>query len=387
MVNDSISIENAVDNIRNFPDFNRSVYAILGLPFDCLDNAAAVEHLNTSITNNQRCFLSTPNLNFVVAALSDPSFRNSVNISDLSVIDGMPLLWVARILSLPFPERIAGSSLFELLNVSFIREKPIKIFFFGGPDGVAEKAHHKINNTAGNYISTGFHSPGFGTVDEMSKLDVIRKINGATPDFVVVALGAKKGQAWITKNLATLNSSVISHLGAVINFIAGSVSRAPAVWQRLGLEWLWRIKEEPSLWRRYFYDGAVFLKLVISRVIPAMALAFMRPNNDVFSKSFVKSVCTDSVLHVEFNGAFGIDCNIDRVRAVLDEAVRSNSSSIVIDLKNTYWIDNSVLALFMLLHGFCSKNNINLVFNGHKFIVRLFFKLNCADYILNSLSC
>ncbi|MCD8512378.1 MAG: WecB/TagA/CpsF family glycosyltransferase, partial [Nitrincola sp.] len=105
------------------------------------------------------------------------------------------------------------------------------------------------------------HDPGRGDVASMSTPEIIEKINLSQADFLVVSLGAKKGQAWILHNLDKIQVPVVSHLGAVVNFVAGTVKRAPKVWQKLGLEWLWRIVEEPYLWKRYASDGFAALKM------------------------------------------------------------------------------------------------------------------------------
>src|SRR5476649_1297061 len=94
-------------------DFSRQVYCILGLPFDAVDEAQAVEIVASAAAHERRCFFSTPNLNFMIACLSDAQFRDSVIRSDLSVVDGMPLVWVARALGIPQRERVAGASMFE----------------------------------------------------------------------------------------------------------------------------------------------------------------------------------------------------------------------------------------------------------------------------------
>ena len=87
-------------------------------------------------------------------------------------------------------------------------------------------------------------------------------------DFFMAALGARNGQLWLQRNHSRLQIPIRAHLGATINFQAGSVKRAPRMMQKLGVEWLWRIKEEPSLFRRYWHDGWVFLGLLFTRVLP-----------------------------------------------------------------------------------------------------------------------
>ncbi|MEZ5917325.1 MAG: WecB/TagA/CpsF family glycosyltransferase [Parvularculaceae bacterium] len=104
--------------------------------------------------------------------------------------------------------------------------------------------------------AAGHLNPGFGDIEQMSADHIIDAITEAKADFVLVALGAAKGECWIEKNRDRLNAPVIAHLGAVVDFAAGAVARAPVWVRKTGLEWAWRIKEDPSLWRRYWQDGA-----------------------------------------------------------------------------------------------------------------------------------
>jgi len=247
-------------------DFHRPVHCILGLPFDALTMAQAQAALSDAIRRPRRCFLSTPNLNFLIGCLGDAAFRDSVIRSDLSVADGMPIIWIARALGVPVRERVAGSTLFERLRAP--GADPVTVFFFGGPEGVARRAADALNAEHGAMRCVGARSPGFGSIADMSSPALIDEINQARPDFLVVALGAKRGQAWIEHNLARLQAPLVSHLGAVVNFVAGTVARAPERLGGLGLEWLWRIKEEPALWRRYLEDGFALLKLLLTRVLP-----------------------------------------------------------------------------------------------------------------------
>jgi N-acetylglucosaminyldiphosphoundecaprenol N-acetyl-beta-D-mannosaminyltransferase len=242
-------------------------YALLGLPFHAVSLEQASIEISTAINNHHRCFLSTPNLNFTVMAQDDPDFYNSVIHSDLVVADGMPLIWVAKLLGLPIDERVAGSDLFAYLSMQS-RETKIRVFFFGGETGIAAKAHDELNRTSPGMMSCGFYDPGFVSIEEMSSNNVIEHINSCEPDFILVALGAKKGQRWIMHNREKLNAPVISHLGAVINFVAGNVQRAPKKWQGFGLEWLWRIKQEPKLYKRYLGDGLRFLKMLLTETLP-----------------------------------------------------------------------------------------------------------------------
>ena len=250
----------------------RRVACILGLPVDIIDTDEAVARVRSAARTGTRLFLSTPNLNFAIAALSDEAFRDSVLESDLSVADGISLLWVGRLLGVPFPERVAGSTLLERLRAG-PGEDPIRVYFFGGEEGVAEAAAARVNAEPCGIRCVGWQSPGFGTVQEMSAPERIARINESGAQFLIVALGARKGQAWIRRNLDDLAVPVVSHLGAALNFVAGRLDRAPPALQSLGLEWLWRIKEEPQLWSRYFRDGLALARLVVLRVLPLARLS------------------------------------------------------------------------------------------------------------------
>lgn len=245
-----------------------SPYALLGLVFDPIDMDQTKALIRERIQDRRQLVIATPNINFVATAARDTDFRNIVLNCDLSLADGTPICWIARWLGIPIPERVAGSSLIE----SFIedREQPqIKVFFFGGQDNAAQVASETLNANDAGMISVGHINPGFGSVASMSSAAMIEQINAAAADFLIVSLGAKKGHQWIEANKHQLNAPVISHLGAVVNFVAGTQQRSPKLLQKIGMEWLWRIYQEPALYKRYASDAVVLLKLCFSFVLPA----------------------------------------------------------------------------------------------------------------------
>jgi N-acetylglucosaminyldiphosphoundecaprenol N-acetyl-beta-D-mannosaminyltransferase len=154
-------------------------------------------------------------------------------------------------------------------------ETPLRIFFFGGEGDAAEQAAANIQSISTGMEACGFLNPGMGSIESMSSEEITQQINDSQADFLLVALGAKKGQQWIMHNREKLNVPVISHLGAVVNFVAGNIDRAPDRWQKMGLEWLWRIVQEPGLFKRYFYDGGYFLYLLLSKVFPLVIYQYV----------------------------------------------------------------------------------------------------------------
>ena len=359
------------------PDFNRNVHCIMGLPFDAMDIAQAEHKVRAAIASRSRCFFSTPNLNFLMACREDAAFRQSVLASDMVLADGMPIVWLARLLGIPIRHRVAGSTLFEVLRraPATPQQPQIKVFFFGGPDGVAEAACKAINaDSTGGMRCVGFLSPGFGTVEEMSAPPVLEAINSSGADMLVVSLGARKGQAWITHNLTTLNVPVISHLGAVVNFVAGTVKRAPIAFQQLGLEWLWRIKEEPQLWRRYFDDGLGFARLLfttISHYVVSGHYLSTPPPTDSSPPTAIMVKRAAHEIEITLSGIW-TQRRLQPLRAMLYQLATDSKADIAINMINVKYIDSAFLGTVLLMNG--HQNGINkklLLMNAQARVVKL----------------
>lgn len=338
---------------------NRDLWSVLGLPFDVVNLTGSIKLVEESIDQNTRLFLSTPNLNFAIAAQSDADFFDSVVDSNLSVADGMPLIWVAKLLGVPITERVAGSTLFEELSRK-PRVNKIKVFFFGGQKGVAEQAYQKLNDTGVGMKSCGFYDPGFVSIDEMSSLEIINEINNAKPDFIVVALGAKKGQAWIQKNRGLLTAPVISHLGAVINFVAGSVVRAPVRWQRFGLEWVWRIKQERSLWKRYFFDGLSFIRLLLMRVFPLSIYDRLLKSRSYFNAVSNIEWADSKKGVVRLSGSFHYQ-KFKPAKEFLSSILDTDRASLILDFSKVVYIDSAFIATLLLFQNELKKRDRCLV--------------------------
>jgi exopolysaccharide biosynthesis WecB/TagA/CpsF family protein len=145
---------------------------------------------------------------------------------------------------------------------------PVMVYFFGGQDGVAAKACEVVNAEVKGVACVGDQSPGFGSLEDLCAPEYLDPIRASGADLLVVSISVLKGQAWIERNRVQLHVPVVSYLGAVVNFVAGTVRRAPVWMRRVGLEWLWRIKEEPALRRRYGANAITYARLIVTRVLP-----------------------------------------------------------------------------------------------------------------------
>jgi N-acetylglucosaminyldiphosphoundecaprenol N-acetyl-beta-D-mannosaminyltransferase len=336
-------------------DFSRDLCFLLGLPFDVIDLDTAVARIRAAVASRTRLFISTPNTNFVVAARRDQAFRDSVFHSDMCLMDGKPLVWAARLLGIPVPERVSGADVFEALRRP--GSAPISVYLFGGQTGVAARAAANINATQSPLRCVGFDEAGFGSVEDMSNDATIDRINASGADFLVLSLGAAKGQAWIEHNLPRLQVPVVSHLGAVVGFVAGSLKRAPPWMRRSGLEWLWRVKEEPHLWKRYFSDGLVFLRLLAFDVVPGA----IRQRTQSHPNEPAQRVCeiseSETGMTLALTGAFGT-AELQPLKQLCHLSACA-TSPLMIDLSGVTELDNSCMTALMLLQAHRRRCGLN----------------------------
>ncbi len=346
----------------------------MGLPIDSMSMEQALQHLQRARTTRQKCFFSTPNLNFLITSYKKPNFRESVCMSDLSLADGMPLVWISKLLKIPIRERVSGSDLFDGLRRQ--TESLWRIFFFGGPQGAAQAACLSIGSNKAGMLPTGFIYPGFGSIEDMSRDDLISCINQSKPDMVVVSLGAAKGQDWICRNHSQIDAPVIGHLGAVVNFVAGTVRRAPLWMQRTGLEWVWRAKEEGVLVRRYFDDGLAFLGLLATRVAPLMLhQACNQPQVRDFGNASLRWVDEKNhTQHIELTGAWNAN-NLQPIRNAFTTAENA-CVSLVLNMANVHSIDSAFLGLLLLLDQSMSGRHLTLRLINTPKPIRNYLKLS-----------
>lgn len=252
-------------------DFARKVYCLLGIPIDDITMDCLVDRIVQSASTRSRLFFSTPNLNFLILSQHDREFRRSLLASDICCVDGIGVLLLCRLLGVPIKSRVAGSDIPDAIraNSSRFLDRPVSLTFFGGESGVGERACRAVNESQQDrLVCVGAIDPGVMDASKISNQVMLDSLNSTGADFLLVALGAQKGQAWLMHNMKSLKIPVMSHLGATLNFLAGTVKRAPLTVRRLGLEWFWRVKEEPRLASRYISDGAQISLLIVTRIIP-----------------------------------------------------------------------------------------------------------------------
>lgn len=332
--------------------FDRDVWAILGMPIDNVTLDQAVTRIERAVELRERLSFVTPNVNWLVRALKDPDAMRQIVDADLSLADGAPIVWLARKLGMPLKERVAGADLFERLRAAAPDEAlPIKVFFFGGREGAAETAHQVLSREQGRLIAAGHLNPGHGDVESMSTQEIVASINAADPDFVLVSLGAAKGQDWIERNQDQLNAPVIAHLGAVVDFVAGTIRRAPKWMREVGLEWLWRIFADPMLCKRYWNDGRALLGFIRRRVGPLQRAAQVQA-------AIQPAIQTQSVDVLKMAGDLVVTQRNALRQALSDFA--QNAGNLTLDLTGVRSVDASALGQVRMLERETRKRGDSL---------------------------
>ncbi len=362
-------------------DLSRNVYGILGIPVDAVDVSGVLQSVEEAAANGKPFLISTPNLNFLVSSQTDAEFRESLLMSDLCPVDGVPIVWIARLLGLPITRRVAGSDIFDALK-SQDKLSPSKLFLFGGPEGVAESACAALNAGSQGVVCVGSIYPGFCSVEEMSTDEILRAINSSEADFLILSLGAKKGQSWLLHNHHRLKIPVRSHLGAAINFQAGTLKRAPIVIRKFGFEWLWRIKEEPYLWSRYWHDGTALLKLLLTCVLPLMAGSMLRRvyRADRVSDLRLVTKTENSLTTISLTGAATAANVVPAITSF--RAALAGNKDLSIDMTEVHVIDARFFGLFLMVSKQLKGSGKNLYFRGLSGSSKRAFRLHGFGFLL-----
>jgi N-acetylglucosaminyldiphosphoundecaprenol N-acetyl-beta-D-mannosaminyltransferase len=237
---------------------------VLGaVPVDRVSLAEALDRIEALVAAGRGGAVFTPNVDHVVLASREPALARAYAGVDLSLADGMPVVWAARLLGAPVPERVSGSDLaFPLLERA--AQRGWRTYLLGGAPGVAEEAARRLRARLPSLVVAGTDAPRITLKPGDPEGEAaLARLRAARPDLVLVALGAPKQELWIHRHRAALGPAVAVGVGATLDFLSGRVRRAPRWVSRAGLEWLWRLGREPRrLWRRYLVQDPAFAAIL-----------------------------------------------------------------------------------------------------------------------------
>lgn len=211
----------------------------------------------------------TPNTEIVMAAKDNKEIRDIINSGDLIIPDGIGLVYASRLKKKPLKERVTGFDLsMEILHVA--NKEGYSLFLLGGKEGVAQEAGKNIKKDYPNIKILGSHHGYFkgshtGYKDSGEELKIIKEINRLKPDIIFVGLGFPKQEIWIDTNKDRLNCKIIIGNGGTMDILSGKMKRAPEIFQKLGLEWFYRLIKEPSRIKRQIVLPKFMLKVLFSK--------------------------------------------------------------------------------------------------------------------------
>jgi N-acetylglucosaminyldiphosphoundecaprenol N-acetyl-beta-D-mannosaminyltransferase len=243
---------------------------LLGTPVDDVTLDESIDAIAGMVADGRRTGrvhqIATVNVDFVVNAAADDELRRILRATDLSIPDGMGIVWGARVLGTPIRERSAGADLVPALAARAAREG-WRICLFGGSSGVAVRAADVLRERAPGVDIVVVDAPQVGRDGAMDAA-VVDALRDARADVVGVALGNPKQEHWIARHGTSIGAPVFIGIGGTLDFLTGATRRAPTWMQRAGLEWIHRAASEPRrLVGRYAHDLRVFGPALVRQAV------------------------------------------------------------------------------------------------------------------------
>jgi len=219
------------------------VVNIMGIPFDNLTKQDLIDKL--SDPEMTKGFIVTANPEIVMATRNNDDYKKSVLSADYVIADGIGVIIASKWLKQPLQERIPG---FELMMsmIDYASSARKSCYFLGASEEVNLKAVEQLKIQYPQLIVAGHHHGFFDLKDEA----IVKQVREANPDFIFVALGMPRQEQWIAKNIESFSKGVFMGVGGSFDVAAGEVKRAPDIWIKLNLEWLYRLIKQPFRWKR-----------------------------------------------------------------------------------------------------------------------------------------
>jgi N-acetylglucosaminyldiphosphoundecaprenol N-acetyl-beta-D-mannosaminyltransferase len=240
---------------------------ILGVGVSAINMEIALRTVEEWIARQESHYVCVTGVHGVMESWRDGDLRHIHNAAGLVTPDGIPLVWLSRLMGFRQVERVYGPDLM-LTVCERSAEQGYRQFFYGGAPSVAEKMASRLQSSFPGLQVSGIYSPPFRSLSPEEDEAVVERINAAKPDIVWVGMSTPKQECWMSEHRGRLNAPVLIGVGAAFDFHAGLKRQAPHWMQQSGLEWLFRLAMEPRrLWRRYLVNNPWFLWLVLLQAL------------------------------------------------------------------------------------------------------------------------
>jgi len=252
------------------------IRTLFGIPISAMTMDEVLDTVDQAIVARHRIQLGVVNAAKIVNMARNAVLREDVLSSDLIFADGMSVVWASRLLGRPLPERVAG---IDIMMGMLARgdKKGYGIYFLGATDEVLELVVDRVRREFPGVRVAGARNGYFGEGEEE---EVAWRIRESRADILLVAITSPKKERFLARWSAVMDVPVCHGVGGSFDVYAGKVERAPVSWQNLGLEWLYRLKQEPGrLWKRYLVTNTIFGWMVLSELLRRI-VAGDRPASD-----------------------------------------------------------------------------------------------------------
>jgi N-acetylglucosaminyldiphosphoundecaprenol N-acetyl-beta-D-mannosaminyltransferase len=243
-------------------------YSVLGTRINAVQIPGVIAQMQDWIARRDACrYIAVTGMHGVTEAKHDPQLRAALAYASLVVPDGMPLVWLGRHHGFALPRRVYGPELM-LRFWQQTRSAHYRHFFYGGAPGIADALAGKFVREFPGHQICGTLSPPYRELTPDEDQEICTVISRSKPDIVWVGLGTPKQERWMRDHQDRLTAPVLVGVGAAFDFHSGRMRGAPAWMGNHGLEWLFRLAQEPRrLWRRYLLRGSEFAALAILELL------------------------------------------------------------------------------------------------------------------------
>lgn len=252
---------------HDFPSLLPEKVSLFGVDISAVDLFSATDEILRWCEDGEKHYVTVVNVHTLTEAQNSPHFRDVLNESGMAVPDGMPIVWLAHKAGAEDVERVVGVELMEMVSAK-LAEQGGSAFYYGGEEGVAEEVAESLEHQFPGLKTAGTYCPPFRDLTKEEEENVLAMINQSKPDVVWVAIGAPRQEWWMSKMLKQSETNAMVGVGAAFNFITGKIHRAPRWMQRAGLEWAYRLYQEPQrLFMRYLVTNTQFAYLILKQFV------------------------------------------------------------------------------------------------------------------------
>ncbi|MEJ2455007.1 MAG: WecB/TagA/CpsF family glycosyltransferase [Candidatus Thiodiazotropha sp.] len=237
---------------------------LFGIPVEAMTMDQTLDLVDEVIQSRKSLQIGVINAAKVVNMDKDPELREAVLSSDIILADGAAVVWASKLLGTPLPERVAG---IDLMFGMFERgnERGYRVFCLGATEEISKTVEENLARDYPGLTLAGRHH-GYFTDDEAQ--EIADQVKASKADILLVAMTSPKKERFLAKWMAHMEVPVCHGVGGSFDVYAGKVERAPERWQKLGLEWLYRVKQEPGrLWKRYLFTNASFIWMLLKSLV------------------------------------------------------------------------------------------------------------------------